>query len=249
MIFLVSMAEITQATHARLLYHINSNESIRVIDKQSRVSLTQGGSAYQSTTFNPPDAIQSSNQPKLYSLLYSNEFYMLIGTYEHLLNISLDELKADYDHNQVSWLSNPIYRKDCELNSKRSDDKLMYKCGNYIRGVVELNETLIVCGTNNSLPFCQRYSDGKLTDEFQQPQLNSLTRITSNNYMDVDETAPFVYAESVYFVNSGSYTIEPTINKLPTVNWETSVSNPVAKPVKTPKGALKSRKFIYETFS
>jgi len=167
---------------------------------------------------------------------------MLVGTYERLLNISLNSLTTSIDQNQISWRSNPIYRKDCEFNSKHSDQKLMYKCGNYIRGVVNSKDTIVVCGTNASLPFCQRYLNGKLTDEFQQPQLNSLTRITSNNYMDVDETAPFVHEDSVYFVNSGSYTIEPTINKLS--NWDISVSSPFSKLIKTPKGALKSRKIL-----
>ncbi len=242
LILLINTTATLQAKQSRLLYHISANESIKVIDNQSRLSFIHSQHRHKSLTFDSLLTSSQLRQPNIYSLLYSTDTYMLIGTYERLLNISFNDLKVDTTRKQVIWRSRPNSGNECEAKVKNADDKLMYLCSNYIRGVVKVNKRLVVCGTNGSVPFCRRYYEGgELSDEFQQPQLSSLKRVTNNNYMDVDETAPFAHEDAVYFVNSGSYTLEPTINKLP--NWGSLEirSNPLARLVTTPKGALKSR--------
>ncbi len=241
--------------HSRILYHISPNQSIQVIDNQSHLYFTSSHTdlhkSLKSTVFK--NFLSSDlNKPNIYSLLHFTDTCMLIGTYERLLNISFNDLKVNTEQNQITWSTRRSETNECDSTKlKNLDDKIMYMCSNYIRGVVVLNQRLVVCGTNGSVPYCRGYSEGKLNDEFQQPQLNSLKRVTDNNYLDVDETAPFIHQDSLYFVNSGSYTLEPTINKL--VDWGLSDLESFGKLVKTPKGALKSifgfkKKFFFLQF-
>lgn len=242
---LLSLMTILSATlrvngrELNLLYHISSNESLRILDKQSRMSFLSNGNNI-AVHF---DANHSQdNLPNLYSLLFANDQYMLVGTLERVLNISLSDLTVNSGHGEILWKTNPKFINNCRgFKLSSSSSKLLYKCRNYIRGVVYLNNTLIMCGTNSSMPYCQRYNgvSGGLIGEFNQPQLSTLKRISSNNYLDVDQAPVFEVDRAVYFVNAGSYTIEPTINKM--ASGYMMGTEPYARLIKTPKGALKSK--------
>lgn len=103
-----------------------------------------------------------------------------------------------------------------------------------------LVSTLIVCGTNTSQPYCRRYSinsstnEYSLLDEFQNPPILTLNRIASkSNLIPAFASSK---SDAIYFVNSGSFTQETTINK-----QITDENSKFTKLVKTPKFALKSK--------
>ena len=104
---------------------------------------------------------------------------------------------------------------------------------------MSIGDALILCGTNASMPVCRKYAAEEtglaVREDFYSPQLFAINRITSHNYLDAQQAPAFHYADAIYFINSGSYTIEPTINKQ--IVGETNF----ATLVKTPKGALKSK--------
>lgn len=220
---------------AILLYHVNSNESVKIIDKRNRISYLNKHEDNSAIEFHS----ETSDLPKLYNLLFYNQDYMLVGTRERVLNITLSDLNADQALNDLDWKSRNIYRLECLETKLDSTEKILFTCHNYISAAIELNNSLITCGTNASIPFCRKYNSNthELLYEFKQPQISALNRITSNNYLDAQQIPPFFEDESIYFVNSGSYTIEPTINKQVIYNDRFSTL------IKTPKGALKNAKF------
>lgn len=105
------------------------------------------------------------------------------------------------------------------------------------------NDSLIICGTNSSQPYCRKYTqtnetDFNLVEEFQNPQLFTLNKMSKSNKFDSQNNMIPAFShksESIYFVNSGSFTQEPSINKQILKNNKFS-----SKLVKTPRGALKS---------
>ena len=114
----------------------------------------------------------------------------------------------------------------------------------------ELESTLIVCGTNSSQPFCRKYNVSSkaddddddyftLSEEFQSPQFYLHNKMSKNNKFDSQNMIPaFSHnSESIYFVNTGSFTQEPSINKKVILKNSKFSS----KLVKTPRGALKSK--------
>ena len=81
---------------AILLYHVTNTESIKIIDKARRVSfLDENGSKY--LDLKTPD--QNEQLPNLYTLLYSGDKYVLLGTREKILNVSLDTLALNEQSN------------------------------------------------------------------------------------------------------------------------------------------------------
>lgn len=74
-------------TKAILLYHVTSTESIKIIDKSRRVSFLDGHSSVLDLQ-NP----EQSKLPNLYTLLYSSDTHVLVGTREKILNVTLDTL-------------------------------------------------------------------------------------------------------------------------------------------------------------
>jgi hypothetical protein len=80
---------------AILLYHVTSSESIKIIDKAQRVSLIT------EQLENP----HQNNLPNLYSRLYSTDQYMLLGTREKILNVTLATLSLNGQENGIRWES------------------------------------------------------------------------------------------------------------------------------------------------
>ncbi len=116
----------------------------------------------------------------------------------------------------------------------------------------ELVSSLIVCGTNSSQPFCRKYNISSnpnenfiLSEEFQSPQFYLHNKMSKHSKLDSQSMIPaFSHnSESIYFVNPGSYTQEPSINKQ-VVSKNSKFS---AKLVKTPRGAIKSNNRIFNT--
>lgn len=250
-----------------LLYYVTNEESLNTIDKMNKVSLLFNNDNYKSDflstveTFNDEklltDDSSKSSAPKLYSLLYAQSDYMLIGTKSRLINISLSSINSMKNKflfwPQSSANSKSKTKSDC-LTSKSSS------CQNYIRTAVPLNiyqdneleSTLIVCGTNSSQPFCRKYNVSSkaddddddyftLSEEFQSPQFYLHNKMSKNNKFDSQNMIPaFSHnSESIYFVNPGSFTQEPSINKQVILKNSKFSS----KLVKTPRGALKNANF------
>lgn len=217
-----------------LMYHVTDNESIEIIDKSNKVSFTDGQRNH--ADFKP----DSKNQlPNHYKLLFSNSDYMIIGTKDKVLNISFVDLqKSSQSKDLAPWVSktheNESRCKSASFNSKEQ----LYHCNNYITAFIQLKNSMIQCGTNAGLSSCRQYTGSVHSHEFQNPQLSAVYRITSNNYMDVHQIPPFLSEDSIYYIHSGSYIAESTINKqiMNDEKFDTLIQ--------TPKGALKSMIFF-----
>ena len=84
----------SKSIKAILLYHVTGNESVKIVDKENRVSYLND-IAYNLDV----DFSNKNDLPKLYNVLYSNRDYVLIGTHERIVNISLanSEFNIDFD--------------------------------------------------------------------------------------------------------------------------------------------------------
>lgn len=241
--FLVSlMLAVQLSTQNRankiLMYHITSNESIEIIDKSNKVSLINGQQNH--ADFFKPDPRNVNNQlPKHYKLLFSNSEYMVIGTKEKVLNISFVDLQKNSQSKDLApWISIARGRETkCFKPSTTYSKENLYHCHNYITAFIQLKNSMIQCGTNAGLSSCRRYTGKNHNQEYQNPQLSAVYRITSNNYMDVHQIPPFLSDDSIYYIHSGSYIAESTINKqiMHDEKFDTLIQ--------TPKGALKNAKF------
>ena len=111
---------------------------------------------------------------------------------------------------------NLLARRHSPAPKAAESSKLLFACHNYITAALPLNDSLIVCGTNCSQPFCRHFPPAAHhhpPHDFSQPQLSALARITPSNHLDAQQIPPFALPDAIYFVNAGSYTVEPTINK------------------------------------
>ena len=86
-----------------------------------------------------------------------------------------------------------------------------------------------------------------LIDEFQSPQFFTLNKMSKNNKFDSQNMIPaFSHnSDAIYFVNPGSFTQEPSINKQVVLKNSKFSS----RLVKTPRGALKSKENLFKSFS
>ncbi len=241
-----------QRHHRRiLLYKINDEQSIYIIDKMNKIAVfvdTKHNNIKnndQLIDFKSKNELQQQHQQRL-TLLNSNSNYMLIGGINRVYNVSLNDLneyqiRSDWSIDLETHSKTII---DCTNNNNNNNNNL-YQCFNYIKvGVPLLNESLLItCGTNMNKPFCrkqQQQSDNFLAN-FPLPQmLQSCNQKSSQKPFNTQNIPAFDYAQSIYFFHSQLPSQDVYKQKYISSNGDVQFT----ELIKTPIGAIKSKLFI-----
>ncbi|KAL1492772.1 hypothetical protein ABEB36_010971 [Hypothenemus hampei] len=161
-----------------------------------------GGNKVSSATFKG----NSSNHLDYFTVLYQDEYSILLGGRNRIYNLSIFDLSERKD-SEIFWPSLEHHNQMCLLKGKSE-----VECQNYIRLLFKISPgRLLVCGTNSFKPLCRNYvyKNGKYIMEKESegigvcpydPNHNS-TAIYSNGHLfsatvaDLSGADPLIYRE------------------------------------------------------
>ena len=218
-----------------LLYKVNDDQSIYIIDKLNKLSFINNKNEFNIKTIDF-DVNNNKHEIQQLDLLYAENDYMLVGSINKVYNISLNDLenrKIESD-----WSTNldlVKHRTVLDCDRKRNP----YECNNYIKTAIPFKDKnlLLTCGTNMNKPFCRKQIEHKFESNFLLPQFLQLPK---SFHIRTQNIPAFDYSQSIYFFHSQLPSQD--IYKQNYVISNTNNDIQFTELIKTPLGVIKSKK-------